>query len=249
MAHIRVLAVEIGPRPAGSDGEAKTVAYLEERFGAAGFETRRMPFERADGGTSFNVTARFAGIDYSQGYLVVGGHHDTVVGTPGGNDNASGVGVVLALSEALALRNIPVEFVGFGAEEYPPSRREHHVGSRAYAAALSDPGIVKAMVSVDMVGAGPSVLICKTRKHKGDVQVEIGGVAAALGIPHELRTEGLFSDHDQFAPKGILAAWLWSGDHPTLHKPSDKFEVVQSEAVDRTGNLLLGWLKVRLNFE
>lgn len=245
MVHIRELAVGIGPRPAGSAGEAKAVEYLESTLRDLGYETSLMQFERYDGGVSSNVIARFKGVDYANGYVIVGGHYDTVLNAPGANDNASGVGVVMALAQAFGGRNLPVEFVGFGAEEYPPSRAEHHAGSRAYAAGLVDPTVVRAMVSVDMVGAGPSVLIVKTRAHADLLQKEIDGIAHSRGVAHEMRIEGDFSDHVEFAKRKIPAAWLWSGSHPTLHRPSDKIEVVQPGSVERAGVLLFEWLRRR----
>lgn len=246
MGHIRKLAVDIGARPAGSPGEESAAAYLEEVFTKAGYQTARQEFRRFDGGSSANVIARFAGVDYTQGYLLVGGHFDTTVKGPGANDNASGVGVMLAIATAIKDRRVPVEFAGLAAEEYPPSRAEHHAGSRAYVRALADPAVVRGMVSLDMVGAGPAVLIVRLRGSSDALQTEIGELAHSLGIRHRLKTEGAMSDHEAFAQKGVPAAWLWSGSHPTLHKASDTFEVVQPEAVGRAGTLTLEWIRSRL---
>ena len=42
-----------------------------------------------------NVTARISGARWPEEQLILGGHHDTVFGAAGGNDNASGVITVL----------------------------------------------------------------------------------------------------------------------------------------------------------
>lgn len=246
MGHIRELAVAIGPRPAGSPEEQRTIQYLQRIFGAAGYQTTLEQFKRFDGGVSPNVIARFPNVDYSNGYVVVGGHYDTVANSAGANDNASGTAVVLALAQAFTGRKLSLEFVGFGAEEYPPSRAGNLAGSKSYAAGLGDPKIVQAMISLDMVVAGPAVLIVMAQGTPGELQNELGEVAASLGIPHRLTARGSFSDHVPFAQRGIPAAWLWSGNHPSLHKPSDVFEIVQPAAVERTGRLTLEWLLRRM---
>lgn len=247
MEHIRHLANDVGNRSAGTEGETKAVEYIESVFRAAGYSVSRREFRRYNGTMSPNVIARSAEADYSKGYIVVGGHYDTVVGTVGANDNASGIAVVLTLAEALKGHPAAVEFIGFGAEEYPPSRAEHLVGSRAYATALIDPSIIRAMLSIDMVGAGPSVLIVTGRGGPAALSGEIADDAEPLGIPYQVTTEGSFSDHVAFTERGIPAAWLWAGNHPTLHKPSDVFSVVMTEEVDRTGRVALEWLYRRVS--
>lgn len=246
MEHTRALSVDIGRRPSGSPGEERAAAYVEGALAAAGYEVVRQEFTRADGGVSRNVIGRARGVDYSSRYLVVGGHYDTFGESPGGNDNASGVGVVLALAEALAGRTVPVEFAAFAAEERHPVSKAHHEGSLAYVGALADPAVVEAMVSVDMVGNGTSVAIVRLRGYPDALQREIHAVANETGIPHRVLAKGDVSDHTSFARRGVPAVFLWSGDHPALHKAGDTFEVVQAPAVERAGRLALEWLRRRL---
>lgn len=245
MQHVRVLSVDIGVRPGGSPGEEAAAAYVESVLRSAGYEVSRQPARRPDGGVSHNVVGRSPGADYGGGYVLVGGHYDTTVSGPGANDNASGTAVVLALAEGLAGRRVPVEFVAFGAEERQPPTGEHHIGSEAYAGALADPSALRAMVSIDMVGNGPVLLVGRFRSHPRDLQDEIAAVAEAMGVPFDRTALGDVSDHTPFARRGIPAAWLWSGNHPTLHTAADTFEIVQPEAVERTGGVVLEWLRRR----
>jgi len=79
--------------------------YLAARFTEYGCATSGQPF-RALGKSYFNIV----GIKWPPGGaakdgpppLVVGAHYDTVAGSPGADDNASGVAATLALAEALA---------------------------------------------------------------------------------------------------------------------------------------------------
>lgn len=247
--HARVLSVDIGRRPAGSEGEEKAAQYIESVLRSSGYEVTRHEARRANGGISYNVVARFPGVDYTQGYVIVGAHYDTVARSPGGNDNGSGSGVLLALAQALSTRTAPVEFIGFAAEEFDSKRGESHVGSRAHAAALADPALVKAMVSIDMVGAGPSLLVGNFRAYPEDLRNEIAEVVRSMGEPVESFSAGNVSDHTPYARWDIPAAWLWAGNHPSLHSERDTFEVVQPEAVGRSGRVALEWLKRRFGLQ
>jgi len=60
----------------------------------------------------------------------VGAHYDAVAGTPGADDNASGVAVLLATAQAIGPRE-EVCYVAFDGEECG------FVGSRAFVAPLT----------------------------------------------------------------------------------------------------------------
>jgi peptidase M28-like protein len=204
---------------------------VESVFREFGFEVRREPVIRPDGGSSDNVIGRLPGVNYASGYLLVGAHYDTVAGSPGANDNASGVAVMLSVAEALSETAAPVGFVAFAAEErQPPTGRDLN-GSRAYAE-RSDLNLVKAMVSVDMVGNGRSLVIGHLRDTPAEVQVELGSNAADLACRWNLPTStspttppspakesrrrgsgAVITQH--FTPPKTSSAWsvrrIWSG--------------------------------------
>lgn len=98
--------------------------------------------------SSENVVAIREGAVRPSETVVVGAHYDSVPGSPGANDNASGVAVVLEVARALATTPMPrtVQHVLFGAEEFGL------FGSFAYASERRR-GVV-AMVYLDMVGWG-----------------------------------------------------------------------------------------------
>ncbi len=250
--HTQHLSVNIGKRPAGSPGEELAAAYIEEFFRAAKLDVTRQAFQRADGGTSYNIIGRIAGADYSAGYLLIGGHYDTFGESPGGNDNASGTAVMMALAELFGMagaefdsRKVAIEFVAFAAEEVNPTSGKHHEGSLAYAAGMSEPPAVQAMLSIDMVGNGPDVKLVGWRERASPIPQEMAVIAAEIGVPHEVLVRGDISDHTSFLRRGVPSALLWSGNHPTIHTASDTFDVVQVESVERTGRLTLEWLRRR----
>jgi Zn-dependent M28 family amino/carboxypeptidase len=80
------------------------------------------------------VSNIIAGDQDPGGYYILGAHFDTVAGTPGADDNASGVAVLLEvarLARGLALPK-PWTFIGFTTEE-PPAFFTPYMGSRVYA--------------------------------------------------------------------------------------------------------------------
>lgn len=81
--------------------------------------------------------------------IVIGAHYDAVPGTPGADDNATGVAVLLELARAFAAQppQRPVQLVAFDMEEYGL------LGSTAYAAELKQKGLpIRLMLSLEMLG-------------------------------------------------------------------------------------------------
>lgn len=85
-------------------------------------------------------------------YVVVGAHYDTVPGSPGANDNASGVAALIELARLLGKEGLPIRFVAFANEEVPHFRTPD-MGSWSWAQRAKDRGEdVRAMLSLEMLG-------------------------------------------------------------------------------------------------
>ena len=81
--------------------------------------------------------------------IIIGAHYDAVPGTPGADDNATGVAVLLELARFFASQPLkyPVRLVAFDMEEYGL------LGSTAYAAELKQQGQkLRVMLSLEMLG-------------------------------------------------------------------------------------------------
>lgn len=177
--------------------------------------------------------------------IVVGGHQDTKPNTVGANDNASGIGVVVALADALAGvaadLDVPLMLVAFGAEEFQQDTGVHHIGSEALAAELANRTV--AMLSVDMIGNGPTTRVVAMRDRDTKLQQRLLAVAESAGISDvEADVAGDISDHGPFALRGVPAAFLWTGDDGRLHTPADTFEHLDVADLQRAGDLTLAWL-------
>jgi hypothetical protein len=88
-------------------------------------------------------------------HLVVGAHYDTFLGTPGADDNASSVAVLLQIIQKLSLKpslKRPIHFVFFTLEE-PPFFQTNEMGSYQFAKMLkSNNTNLLGMISLDCLG-------------------------------------------------------------------------------------------------
>jgi aminopeptidase YwaD len=242
---VRRLADDIGPRPAGTDADAAARAEVAAAWRDAGWVVTEEEVALPQGGSTANVVATLPGTDRAAPHVVLGAHLDTVAGSPGANDNATGVGVLVALADELADEadrlDPPVVLVAFAAEEFQPSEpREHHLGSAAYAAAHA-PAVTR-MVSVDMVGHGTPTCLCWL----GDDALarELADVAEAAGIAgFRPASVGDVSDHGPFVAAGVPAVLLWTHRDGVYHTPADTSDRLHPEDLARTGELLLAWLR------
>ncbi len=152
---VKYLSHDIGQRSYLDIGKLnKAAQYIEDKFRSYGCNVKRQPFTY-QGNTYFNIIGEVKGTKTTKDeILVIGAHYDTVMGTPGADDNASGVAGLLELARLAALRpfEMTVCFVAFSLEE-PPIFRTEHMGSYVYAKSLKDEGInVYGMISLEMLG-------------------------------------------------------------------------------------------------
>jgi len=157
--HVGKLAGEIGERNLFTLAALNTAAfYVEAAFAAQGYEPRsqRYSVQYEDSGPVAvrNIEAVVLARGPDAPVLVVGAHYDSAPGTPGADDNASGVAALLELARRFRGRSGAVElrFVAFSTEE-PPFFGSEQMGSAHYAAALAREGRkVAGMLSLEMLG-------------------------------------------------------------------------------------------------
>lgn len=134
----------------------RVTRYIADTFGRAGLTVRAEPFYwwlsgwRRQENLIATIPGPSAGHDREE-RLIIGAHYDSVPFSPGADDNASGVAVLLEVARACAgLARLPrcrIDFIAFGMEE------EGYVGSSRHAHRLARLEIpVAAMVSLECVG-------------------------------------------------------------------------------------------------
>jgi aminopeptidase YwaD len=182
--------------------------------------------------TAANVVATARGTTRPDEVVVVGAHFDSVPGSPGANDNASGVAVVLEAARVLAGAPLArsVQFVLFSAEEVGLH------GSAAFVSARRA-GVV-AMVNLDMVGWGDRLMVGDgSGRDDGPVGTALE-TARRLGI-EVTRFRATASDHTSFERVGVPVVFLHRGVDPSYHRPTDVPANVEPRHLEETARLVV----------
>lgn len=126
---------------------AEVESYIEKEFRNYGLDVESDPFSYR-GRTYRNIIGR--GRTNSKAPLVIlGAHFDSVEGTPGADDNASGVAVLLEAARVLANARLKYQLIccAFNLEE------QNMIGSAHFARRLKNARAgISAMISLEMVG-------------------------------------------------------------------------------------------------
>ncbi|HEV3472872.1 MAG TPA: M28 family peptidase [Actinomycetota bacterium] len=243
MAHVRKLAGDIGVRVRARRGERLGARYIARELERLGYRVHVQRFA-VDGDTSRNVVAWWP--EARRYPIVVGAHMDSVPSSPGANDNASGVAVLLETARlARATRQAGfLKFVAFGAEEYGQDGR-HHVGSQVFVHRLGPKGRRKlgGMISVDMIADGRPLIVGNSGIGEDVLARYVYRLLARTDIGIEYRTLCDCSDNGPFEHAGIPASFMWSGDEPNYHDDSDTVANMSPRDLERTGKALRAFVR------
>lgn len=187
--------------------------------------------------------------------ILIGAHYDAVPGTPGADDNATGVAVLLELARAFASQPAahPIRLIAFDLEEYGL------LGSADYAEALlqlKEP--IRLMLSLEMLGycrqepnsqqypAGLQYLYPNQGNFIGFIGnlatmpdlLRLTGAMRQTGVPSQWLPAGKrgmivratrLSDHAPFWDRGYRAIMVTDTAflrNPNYHKPSDRIDTL-----------------------
>jgi Tol biopolymer transport system component len=266
-AAIRYLADDaLEGRAAGSAGERCGGDYIAREFDRIGltpagvdgtwFQDIRLASvanPHAEGGTGRNVLALLEGSDPELRHqvVVIGAHYDHLgwggFGSMspneraihnGADDNASGVGALLAAAERLAAGARPrrsVLFIAFSGEELGL------LGSAQYVASPTVPLAEKvAMLNMDMVGrleTDPLIVHGTGTAEEWDVILR---AANRDGIALQYQPSGYGpSDHTSFYARDIPVLHFFTNVHADYHRPSDDWEKIDTTGVRQIAELVV----------
>lgn len=153
--HVYSLSKNIGPRnyPRKS-ALARAANYIKYFFSKYSFEPQSHLYRIAEINADFeNVIAEKPGKDGS-GIIIAGAHYDSFPDSPGADDNASAVAVLLELARELSPLPLKktLRFAAFANEE-PPFFKTEGMGSLQYARLCRKAGEnIEAMICLESVG-------------------------------------------------------------------------------------------------
>jgi aminopeptidase YwaD len=231
---------QAGPRPAGGPAERRAHQRVATRFRAAGLRVGFERFAVPGKGTSRDVIGMRN--TPARCLVIAMAHADTVPPAPGADDNASGVGTLVALAPALAAAPAPkcdTWLVATGSEERPYTKQPDHLGASALVRRLerthrlSD---VHLALSLDEVGRGKRLeLRSPVPRTRPTVEQPILDAARAAHVDVTWLRDSATgnSDHRELALAGAPAAKLGVRDEPLRHTARDTADRLQRGAFAR----------------
>jgi len=231
--------------------------YIEKEFLKTGLEVKEDSFQW-EGRSYKNIVAEKQGATFPQRVFILGAHYDTVPGSPGADDNASGIAVLLEVARKIQTAHIngSVRFIAFSLEEY------NFIGSAHYVEKLKKgEEEILGMVSLEMVGFTglkqnyPPPLNPKYYPNVGDFIAIVGNERSKELLENICRSfkthipqlpfeflivpgkgEGMeevrLSDHRPFWDHGFPALMVTDTSflrNPNYHLPSDTLETLNFE--------------------
>jgi hypothetical protein len=237
------LARDIGSRPAASRAELRAHRYVARRFKLAGLETRYTRFRVPNRGLgrSRNVVGAYDGP--RRCLKIVMAHTDSVPAGPGAVDNASGVGIVLALAARLDRITPPCDvwLVATGAEERPYTGQADHLGARRLVEHMRQERSARRLryaLSLDMVGRGGRFQVSSPHsspRPRVEGQVLAAGRRGDVTLRFDPDSGTGNSDHREFELAGLpgMVVHLWHGLEPCYHSSCDTWQRIQRRSLRR----------------
>ena len=210
--HVTTLAGKIGERNLKHYASLKAAAgYVRSSFQQLGYQVAEQEFT-VDGQSVTNIEVEVAGTNLPAEIVVVGAHYDSVYGSPGANDNATGVAALLELARFFKDQTPArtLRFVAFVNEE-PPYFQTDNMGSRVYARRCRERDEnITAMFSLETIGCYsdapnsqiypfPFKLFYPTR---GDFLGFVGDTSSRSLVRKSIR---IFRENAAFPSEGIAA--------------------------------------------
>src|SRR5687767_6166539 len=175
--------VTLADAVAGGDAPLALTALLEGRNNAgreaavAWYLARRGVTVARQRFATFEGSGENLSVDIGSGdrVVVLIAHHDAVPGSPGANDNAAAVGILLHLLPRLVVpRELRVRLLFTAAEELG------YLGAREYVRAMP-PGGIAGVLSLELCGIGDSVAVWDVTDET-DFLRRVTGALGGLGL-------------------------------------------------------------------
>ena len=235
--------------------------YIHRNFQTYGLQATREPFQW-EGVQVCNIIGEKKGEVSPGRVIILGAHYDSVPGSPGADDNASAVAVLLEVARTVSRVSLgaTVRFIAFTLEEYG------YLGSIQHAERAKKEGTtIEGMISLEMVGftaptqsypfyidpklypsVGDFIGIVANRKSAGLLEKVRSSLKRNIPqLPAEFLTvpgngEGLeevrLSDHSPFWDQGFPALLVTDTSflrNPNYHLPTDTMETLDFEFMQK----------------
>ncbi len=258
-----VKQVEFGPRVPGTESSRECRNYYYEYFKNLGVPADSQASEFTDpySGRSIplvNVIARIEGIDSNQPGILLMAHYDTrprtdFPGAPeladrpitGANDGASGVAVLMELTNLLVQTKPPqnVDVALVDGEDWGETGDTDYylLGSKEFAR-QGVRGNYRFAIVIDMVGDSSQQLYRESfsQRFYKDLNDMIWKTAGELGVATfiDSTVHMVLDDHISLAASGIPAVVIIDFDYPFWHTDRDTIDKCSPQSLENVGKVL-----------
>ncbi len=216
-ADVQKLAGEIGERNMWHYAQLNATAdFIENSFSRAGLHPRRDSYELR-GQSCHNIETEIR--NSRPEIILIGAHYDSVFGSPGANDNGSGIAAMLALARRFAGKKTEhtLRFVAFVNEE-PPYFLSGEMGSLVYAGRCKARGDkISAMISLETIGYFSDAPNSQNYPSRtlGAFYPKVGNFIGFVSNVHSRtllrRAIALFRKHAKIPSEGASLPWFIPG--------------------------------------
>jgi hypothetical protein len=241
-----------GPRPAGSESNARLRAYLTERLKQLGWQVTEQRFTEHDpDGKQIefcNLIAQFPGATPSEKRVLIGAHFDTIPSqefkATGATDGAANSAMLVELAAVIAPKPAmaaQVELLFFDGDA--PFRElnlsDGLFGSRFYVQTLRASGQTQAISEAILLrNTGSGVLNYAPNGDKAVID-QLKVAARIAGFNLEPANRMLLADQIPFLQAGIPSVALLEADSPFLNTADDTVERLSADSLAKTGKMIL----------
>ena len=152
--HVHEIAGQIGERNLDHPRALTAAAdYIRSELQQSGYVVGQQSYD-VEGKKATNLEVELPGESLPDQIVIIGAHYDSVAGSPGANDNGSGVAALIELARILKQSELvkTVRFVAFTNEE-PPYFQTDKMGSVVYAKrCFEQRDKIVAMLSLETIG-------------------------------------------------------------------------------------------------
>lgn len=197
--------------------------------------------------SSRNIIATLYGKEKPDEEVVICAHYDSALWSPGGNDNASGVEAMFYAAERLVDYGVSrtVKFIAFGSEEW------NLLGSKYYVNYLKERGLlrkIKAVINLDMVGAGDTLnILVAPENFRDKIKDNAVKIVEDRGFKYNVSpAENIRggSDHYPFHVEGIPAFFMFFWPYQYYHQKEDTADKLSDKAIKTAGEVAMEIVKI-----
>ena len=246
-SHIQTIQ-DFGPHPTGSETLELVGEYIFNELTSTGLPVEYISWSFKEH-SGMNIVATHQGSGCADGIVIVCAHYDSIEISPGADDDASGVAIVLMLAKIMSSYsfNSTIKFILFSGEE------QGKFGSKVYAKNAKKNGDnIIGVLALDKVGYAVTMdhgqKIVHHSNIKSDWMVDISVEMAEKYYDYIkleiLRwTEDSGSDHKAFVNEGFCGTdFVRYAVNPYYHTSEDKIKYMNMTYLTKVCNLTLATL-------